>query len=108
LVLWRRRYTGSIRMMRQHMGFEYQLRVTATDPEAIDAVLRQLPGARAGASGSGFDYGGDAGGWPEASARADGDGVYFIYYRTVAGGALFGALTVALVDAFGAVTVEEL
>jgi hypothetical protein len=90
------------------MGFEYQLRVTTADREAVDAVLRELPGARPGTSGSGFDYGGDAGGWPEASAQADVDGVYFIYDRTVAGRALFGALTVALVDVFGAVTVEEL
>jgi hypothetical protein len=90
------------------MGYEYRLRVTAPDPEAVDALLRQLPGARPAAAGAGYDYGGDGGGWPEASAQADPDGVYFIYYGGVVGRALLGQLAVALVDGFGAVAVEEL
>ena len=45
---------------------------------------------------------------PEASAQADPDGVYFIYYGGVVGRALLGQLAVALVDGYGAVTVEEL
>lgn len=91
------------------MGYEYILRVTAPDPEVIDELLRQLPSARPAATGVGYDYGGDAGGWPEASARADGDagGVYFVDYGR-AGRALLGELAVNLVDRFGAVAVEEL
>lgn len=61
-----------------------------------------------GSSRAGYDYGGDVGGWPEASAQADPGGVYFIYYGGVVGRALLGQLAVALVDGYGAVTVEEL
>lgn len=90
------------------MGYEYQLRVTAAEPEAVNAVLQGLPDARPAANGLGFDYGGSPDGWPEASAQADSDGVYFIYYGQPAGRSLLGELTVALVDQFGSVIVEEL
>lgn len=90
------------------MGFEYQLRVTAPDEALVEEILRELPRARSAAPRPGFDIGGDANGWPDASVAADESGAYFVHYGGVTGHAALEEVVAALAGVFGMVTVEEL
>jgi hypothetical protein len=94
--------------MEQPMGFEYRLSVTSPDRAVIETMLESLPGARPAASGAGVDLGATTGGWPDASAPADDEGIYFLYYGSATGRATLGEIAAMMVDQFGSVTVEEI
>ena len=93
------------------MGIEYRLRFTARDEEAVAAVVRQFPEARAtDAPGVRYEFsiGASEKGWPQATLQVEPGGAYFCDHCGGLGRAMLGEVVARLVSAFGAVTVEEL
>jgi hypothetical protein len=93
------------------MGIEYRLRFNAPDDGAVDAVLRQLPTARAAkAPGVGYDLGDVTSdeAWPEATVSVEPGGAYYCDHCGGSGRALLGQVVASLVSVFGTVTIEEL
>jgi hypothetical protein len=91
------------------VGIEYRLRFAAPDAAEVAQVLRRLPAAREGTPpDTRFDFGLAGGGWPQATAQADADGVYFCDHCGGAGRAVLGEVVAALVSVFGPITIEEL
>lgn len=91
------------------MGVEYQLRFTAPDAGTVAEVLLRHPAARETTPPSlRFEFGSAGEGWPQATAQAETDGVYFCDHCGGLGQAILGEVVARLVSAFGVVTVEEL
>ena len=91
------------------VGFEYRLRFSHSGEAAVASTLRRLPGVVEIAEPEGIieiRASGPATGMPDGRIQPIPDGAYFCDYCRP-GSQLLGAVVGALVDDFGAVTVEE-